>query len=156
MSPPSRRSRNNVIVVAMLAIFLWSIPFSVETIPLRPPLRSEKDHLSHAQASAHPIRKGRGAVNAASYDFTPIRREIRRRRLELAGCLMRNPEYSSQRLQLMMRWEPQGKLQSVRVVPDPGVNVSDCVAEIARQLPAKPHPALQPFAYSIALLPTGT
>ena len=137
----------------------WALLLVFASASLQPGLRDPSEPprrlVVSAAAPDRGLHPGREPGFAAGYDFAPVRNQIRSHRLQLAACLMRNPDSSARRIRMTLQWEAQGSLKSVSLSPDAGPAVRECMVGLARLWPFEPHPALQPFSYSVVLAPSG-
>ncbi len=142
-----RRSAGAVVAVLSVGLIFWATLIHDPLPPSPVPALSLRAFKSEVGV---PIRK-----SSEDYDFSMIQRHIREHRIELAGCLMRNPNFKAHKIHMALYWEAQGLLQRIDLKPSPGDEVVQCITELARKWPAKAHPALQPFFFKMTLIPGG-
>lgn len=146
------RKRWLIIITALALSILWAT-----WIRDRPPAPQPVTSPPTDTVSSQGLKESKksSSQSTAEYDFSPIQTEIRKHRLQLASCFLRGSNVASKEYRMTLKWEPQGLLKTVRLAPNAEEAVTNCIAELARKWPTKAHPALQPFSYSVTLIPSG-
>jgi len=98
-----------------------------------------------------PQRKG---LLSQRYRFAEVDQYVKKNRMQLALCLLKNKEFGEVRIQMRLDWDGSGALSQVGLSPDPGQGVKDCIKNLVSRWPLPSHPGLQPFSYRATLAPS--
>lgn len=121
-----------------------------EPLPLSfPQLRP----LAGKKIQNHPAQK-RSAKISGHYSFEWMDQKIQKSRGRIAGCMLRNPNFGSVRSKMTLDWSSTGAIERVKIIPDPGSSVKECITDLVVEWQLPVHPGLQPFSYSVVLVPS--
>lgn len=157
MNSPMRKTSALIRVLLVLAFSLFPISLSdffvKRVVPESEPvmtLPQSRESRARVSPPAHLLAR-RAARLSAQYIFSRVKKNLETDRIRLAGCLLRNENLPSSRIQLTLNWEGEGRLKEVQLRPDAGNLVRDCLKDIIQNWSLSEHPGLQPFSYSTLL-----